>query len=367
MKIKKVELGIHTLQLSALRLTYSQCQKCIDTLNEFAPLKTLQRDPCNIDRLILSNALNRSGIRLLIWQTHDRSNGIGIIVNPNVLLDCICPPTQLFHPTPKSYGRLLDRMGDVLHRIKLEDDPFQRNLIVSPEDLSLSQMDLTLNVWFKKGTDLVAIIRLFSKGKVPKDFERKACDTPEETSHCFIAKSRYVTLKAYDKVYDLKRLNLCPPELEDQKILRIEVSLKREAFLRMLKLNRDDDLYTMMDTGYQAVWPVLKKYLKRLFPCSGTHRTSQETLRRIDHSNLSSEKKEQMTFLVQKTSHGAGLDTAVKKLKEKFGISKHDAVYALYTAFEKLDINPITLPNNSAYTEVPSIQKMIEKMIQKSI
>lgn len=363
MKIKKVELGIHTMQLSALRLTYSQCQKCIDTLNEVAPLKTLQRDSCNIDRLILSNALHRSGIRLLIWQTHDRSNVIGIIVNPNVLLDCICPPTQLFHPTPKSYGQLLSRMGDVLHYIKLEDHPFHQNLIVSPKDLSLSQMDLTLNVWFDKDTDLVEIIRLFSKGKVPKDFERKTCDTPEETSHCFIAQSRYVTLKAYDKVYDLKRHNLCPPKLEHQKILRIEVSLKREAFIRNLKLNRDDDLHTMLDTGYQAVWPVLKNYLKRLFPCSGTHRTFQETIRRINHFTLSSKKKEQMTFLVEKTSDGAGLDTAVKKLKKQFNISDRRPINALYTAFEKLDINPITLRNNSACTEVPSIQKMIQKSI----
>lgn len=92
MKIKKVDAGIHTLELYALRLTYSQCQKCMDTLADLAPLKVLRRDPYNIDRTLLSNALGSSGIRLIPWQSHDCSNGIGIIINPNLLLDCSCSP-----------------------------------------------------------------------------------------------------------------------------------------------------------------------------------------------------------------------------------------------------------------------------------
>ena len=363
MKIKKVDAGIHTLELYALRLTYSQCQKCMDTLADLAPLKVLRRDPYNIDRTLLSNALGSSGIRLIPWQSHDCSNGIGIIINPNTLLDCSCSPIQLFDPSCKSCDRLLEQVEEVLHTLKLEDDPFYRNLIVQPEELSLSQMDLTMNLCFSKDADLVEIIRLFSKGNLPRSFDRKSCSTPEETSHCFIASSHTVTFKAYDKVYDLKRYGRCPPELEHKKILRIEVSLKRKSFLKKLELDRDDDLYTMLSTGYEAVWPVLENYLERLFPCSGTHRTYQETIRRIDSSNLPDTKKERMTYLVAKTSAGAGLDTALKKMKKEFSLSDYRTIDALYDAFEKLDINPITLCNNSDLSEVPSIRKMIKKSI----
>lgn len=363
MKIKKVDAGIHTLELYALRLTYSQCQKCMDTLADLAPLKVLRRDPYNIDRTLLSNALGSSGIRLIPWQSHDCSNGIGIIINPNLLLDCSCSPIQLFNPSWKSCERLLEQVEEVLHTLKLEDDPFHRNLIVSPEELSLSQMDLTMNLWFSKDADLVEIIRLFSKGNLPRSFDRQSCSTPEETSHCFIASSQTVTFKAYDKVYDLKRYGRCPSELEHKKILRIEVSLKRKSFLKKLELDREDDLYTMLSVGYKSVWPVLENYLERLFPCSGTHRTYQETIRRIDASSLPEKKKERMKYLVTKTSAGVGLDTALKKLKKECGLSDYRTVDTLYTAFEKLDINPITLCNNSDLSEVPSIRKMIKKSI----
>ena len=363
MKIEKVESGIHTIQLYALKLTYSQVQKSIDTLADIAPLKIIWEDHYSIDRRIASSALNPSGIRLFLQQTHDISNSIGIIVNPNILLDRGCPPTQLFHPRKSACRQLLDQMEDVLHRLNLEDNPFQRNLVVSPQDLSLSQMDLTINIWFEDDTDLVEIIRLFSKGKVPNSFKRKDYGTPEETSHCFTANSHTVTLKAYDKVYDLNRFGRCPPELRGQKILRVEVSLKRDAFLQKLHLDREDDLHTMLKTGYQSVRPILQKYLKRLFPCSGPHRTFAETLDRIQSSDLKKKKKEQMEFLVLKTSDGDGLDTALEKLKKKYGIKDQRTIRKLYDSFEELDINPITLRNDSAYQEVPNPRKMIEKSI----
>ena len=119
----------------------------------------------------------------------------------------------------------------------------------------------------------------------------------------------------------------------------------------------------MLSVGHRSVWPVLENYLERLFPCSGTHRTYQETIRRIDGSSLSEKKKERMTYLVAKTSAGAGLDTALKKMKKEFDLSDYRTIDARYDAFEKLDINPITLCNNSDLSEVPSIRKMIKKSI----
>ena len=105
MKIQKIERGIHTIELYACNLKYEQVQKVMDWLAEEKQLQIVQRDFLNIDRHAKSDFLIASGVRIRIDQSHNKSNGIGLIINPSSLLADDYQPTQLFHPKKKACER----------------------------------------------------------------------------------------------------------------------------------------------------------------------------------------------------------------------------------------------------------------------
>lgn len=165
MKIQKIERGVHTIELYACNLKYEQVQKVMDWLVEEKQLQIVRRDPFNIDRHAKSDFLIASGVRIHIYQSHDKSNGLGLVINPSSLLAGSYQPTQLFHPKKKACGEVLLRTEEILHELRLEDNAHPRKLVVQPEELSLSQMDLTMNLWLSDDADLPELIRLFKKGQ----------------------------------------------------------------------------------------------------------------------------------------------------------------------------------------------------------
>ena len=261
MKIKKIERGIHTIELYACNLKYEQVQKVNDWLAKEKKLQIVWRDPFNIDRHAKSDFLIASGVRIRIDQSHNKSNGIGLIINPSSLLADDYQPTQLFHPKKKACGEVLLQTEEILHELRLEDNAHPRKLVVQPEELSLSQMDLTMNLWLSNDADLPELIRLFKKAKLPPSFKRCKGKNREINRHCFVMNCHTVAFKAYDKIYELQKNHRCPAKLAGKKLLRIEVSLKREAFVKKLKLNRTDDLHTMLKAGYDAMEDIILDYL----------------------------------------------------------------------------------------------------------
>ena len=82
-------------------------------------------------------------------------------------------------------------------------------------------------------------------------------------------KNDTVEVKAYDKIYELKEDDRCPESLKDEAILRLEASLKREAFLKKLNLDRKTSLYEMLLIGYEHGKEILDDYYDKMFPFSG--------------------------------------------------------------------------------------------------
>lgn len=363
MKIEKAEFGIHTIELYAKDLKYQEVQKVIDHLAGEDNIRIMSSDPYNIDRHLTSTLLVNNGIRLRIHQSHDKSNGIAFIINPSTLLKGKYQPTKLYRPKERSCEKLLEQVGDSLMEIGLGTyDGSEPVFIVSPDELSLSQIDLTVNLWLDRETDIEELIRLFWKGRIPKNFSRQGGLSAVERQHYFGISNRTVAFKAYDKIYELERNGRCPRKLTGEKLLRMEVSLKREAFLKKLEVERQDSLYTMLDAGFNLVREVIFHYLEKLFPCSGNHVryeiAKDEILNGIEAPLL----QEQMLFLLRKTSDGAGLDTAAQKLKKDYKDVKDKRMKKIYSAFDTLDINPITLPNSSKVAQLPSI-KTVDELI----
>ena len=330
--------GIHTIELFAKNLKYIEAQKVVDFLAEQGNIYTITSDPYNIDRHLMSTYLIDDGIRLRISQSHNKSSGIGFIINPSSLLSGKYQPVKLWKPTEKNIDALLKNLNEVLKLIGLSS--------MKAKDLSLSQMDLTKNIWYDKGHDMTPEIRCFHKCYIPRHFKEIGSNNKETRKHLFVMANDTVTVKAYDKIYELKKNARCPESLRNKSILRLEVSMKREAFLKKFDLNRDTSLYKMLLAGYENGKDIIGDYLDKMFPFSGEVVQYKKAKKKIESHMADSLLKEQMLYLLKKTSDSAGLGTAVRKLKNHYRNVGDRRIKKIFSEFDRLDIAPITIPNN---------------------
>lgn len=353
MKVKNVHIGIHTIELYAGNLKYHQIQKTIDHLVEQKSIQQIFSDFYSIDRHLKSTYLVDQGIRMRLHQSHAKSNGISFAVNPSTLLAEAYEPLTLYEPTQENVRELQEYLADVFDKIHLSN---HGEAVLNPEDLSLSRMDLTADIWFSKDTDLSSLIRLFRKSMRPRHYKRRELEGKE--NYFFEFATKEISFKVYDKIYELKQNDRCPQKYKKQKILRMEVSMKREAFLDKLDLERKDDLYTMLKAGYDSIGTVINDFLDKLFPVRASHLPYHEAERVIQKGKLDSDTKEQMLFLLKKTSRGAGLDTAAQKWKQTYNIVDSRKFNSLMKEFDRLHINPVTLPTKDK-KEIPCLCTLI--------
>ena len=100
------------------------------------------------------------------------------------------------------------------------------------------------------------------------------------------------------------------------------------------------------------VHSTIDDFLDKLFPAQGVHLPYSEAKERIQTSKLDADKKEQMLFLLKKTSRGAGLDTAAQKWKQTYHIVDSRKFHALMERFSKLRVDPITLTSSDVSSVV---------------
>lgn len=353
MKLKDVKIGIHTFELYAGNLKYHQIQKTIDHLVDQKSIQQLYSDPYSIDRHLKSVYLVDEGVRMRLYQSHNKSNGISFAVTPSTLLAGTYQPLELYRPTKANVAVLQEALGEFIEVVHLCNHEIP---VITPEELSLSRMDLTVDLYFSESTDISSLIRLFRKSMLPRHYKRGELEGKQDYS--FQLATKKISFKVYDKIYELDQDNRCPEEHRKRKVLRLEVSMKREAFLDRLDLEREDDLYTMLKAGYDHIRDEINYFLDKLFPSHGTHLPYPEAEKAIQKSKLDPDTKEQMLFLLKKTSRGAGLDTAAQKWAKTYNIVNARKFHSLMKQFDKLHVNPITLTTKDK-TEIPSLRTLI--------
>ena len=328
--------GIQTLELYAKDLKYTEVQRVIDYLEGHGNIYKMKSDPYNINRHMKSTYLIEDGVRLRIYQSCIKSNGIGFIINPATLLTGEYQPVKLWEPTRRSVDTLLKKLNKILKLIGLDS--------VKARDLSLSQMDITTNKWGKKDFDITPIIHFYHKCYIPRHFKALNIEDKNTRKHLFVMTNNTVTVKAYDKIYELKKNDRCPKSLKDKSILRFEVSLKREAFLKKFDLDREASLYEMLRAGYEHGAEIMKDYYDKMFPYRGVN-VQYDTAKKLIESSIKNPlMREQMLYLLRKTSDSAGLSTAVRKLKDHSKDVDDRRVKKILSEFDKWGIAPITIP-----------------------
>ena len=328
--------GIHTIELYAKNLKYTQVQKVIDRLEDCGKIYKVKSELYNINRHMKSTYLAEDGIRLRIYQSHNKSCGIGFIINPATFLSRKYKPIELWKPTEEAVNTLLEKLNEKLSSLGLDD--------VRAKDLSLSQMDLTRNFWYDKGFDVTPLIHICHKCFISRHFEAKDSKDKDEQKHLFEMTNKTVTVKVYDKIYELRKNDRCPKSLKDESVLRYEISLKREAFLKKLDLDRKDSIHEMLLAGYDRGEEILDDYYSKMLPFLGKILRYDGAKKQIESNIVDALMQEQMLYLLKKTSDSAGLSTAVRKLKEHYKIVDDRRVKKILSAFDKLGIAPITIP-----------------------
>ena len=341
--------GIHTIELFLRNLKYMEVQKVIDHLEAEGKIQKIKNDPYNIDRTVKSTYFVNDGIRLRIYQSHNKSNGIGFAITPCTLLSGKYQPIALWKPTPEAVDNLLKRLLSVFEMLGLDSSHLR--------DLSLSQMDITQNDWGSSGYMPTEIIRQFRKGIVPPNFKvypnnNKALNPylyvieskRKKSKKSEIPKTGRVVVKVYDKVHELEKNGRCPKSLKDEQILRFEVSMKREAFLKKLDLERDVPLYEMLCAGYDQGKDILADYQEKMYPFPTKIVSYVVAKKLIQEKVKDSSLQEQMLYLLEKTSDSAGVSTAVRKLKEHYSDVDNRRIKRIFAEFDKLDIAPIAQP-----------------------
>ena len=328
--------GIHTIELYVKDLKYSEVQRVIDFLMKEGKIQKIKSDPYNIDQQFKSTYFVKDGLRLRIYQSHNKSNGIGFIINPSTLLVGKYQPLNLWVPTIDTVDKLLKRLITFMNKCC--------GLSLHPKDFSLSQLDITYNDKLEQAT-AADLIGCYRKGLIPRNYQRHNSKDKEEKRHFYAIYTNKIMFKLYDKIYELEQNDRCPKELKGDKILRYEISMKREAFLKKLGLDRKDTLYDMLNTAYNDGKDMIDEYLdKKLHPFPNRW-ASYETAKKKIKSGIKSQKlQEQMLYLIKKVSDSSGLDTATRKLKEHYKDVDDRRIKKIFSAFDELGISPITLP-----------------------
>lgn len=146
-------------------------------------------------------------------------------------------------------------------------------------------MDLTKDFWYDKSYDPTINFRCYHKCYIPRNFKVIGDNDKEMRQHLFVMANNTVTMKVYDKIYELKKNDRCPESLKGKYIMRYEVSLKREAFLKKFNLNRKASLYDMLLAGYESIEDTIDDYLNNMFPFSGKVMRYEKAKKQIE-SNM---------------------------------------------------------------------------------
>ena len=345
------DYGIHTIELSMTKLKYSQVQRVNQQLAERGKLIPLRESRDGTSKSIFFPEYI-PGLSIRTYQSGSHSNGLSLKINPKAVLKGEYRPLELFNPTKKNCEMLIHRIMAAFENIGLKD---LNDSLITEDRLSLSQLDLTMNLHFDDETGLQELIRLFRKSKVPAHFNRT------KDANYFCCSNGSVTIKAYDKVLELRDKGHCPAAYQDLSILRFEVSMKRDKFIFAFDLSRDDTVYTMLSSAYDSALELLLSYLSKLFPVMAPHCRYEYTVNAIESCDKKDKIKTRMQFLVEKTMKKKGLDEAISFCKDKFHLND-EQIKRLLEAFCELNVNPITLPNNSRINSIDPILRMYENL-----
>ena len=345
--LRDIEFGVHTFELSQT-LTKKQFdaihQRCCargglipnETKKEYRTL----RDP------------SMPGITVTLYPIRSRNAyRVSVRVEPCRVLGSK-DPTALYSYSQKSYRKLEDICNRYLEQLCIPGELCS---------IPVSRCDLTCNLVFRSQDIVDAYLRLLKKSCLIPSYravkfnvhEKKAKDPKRANKYSHCIQCRQATFLCYDKIDQLKMIGRCPKEWDDCFILRLEAQLKCPALKRHLDKETLEDNLSLLKAASEHALPVISSYLTRMFPCTAPHLRHENAVSAVMKNVKKERLREQMLFLLRKTSDGAGLDTAAQKLREVYTDVNNKRLKKILYKFKALNVNPITLLNAGKLKSLP--------------
>ena len=352
-----VERGIHTVELYLNQMPYAEVQTIVEDLyhlqrqtGEDVIVQT-KKDSLNVRGAYEVHGFWPEGMLMKVYQESQRPSAIRFILNPSTLTSGEYVPERLYWPKKKFLKQMVKFIQE-----EFENTKQHRKWQFDVERLSLSRVDITWNLYFPEAVDLTEVIRLFKHGYRKKKERVITFRDAKKDRHSFRVVYPDVVLTVYDKSFQVRQKHR---ETRDgMQILRIELSLKRSAYLRMLKLPVGVDYDKVLQDAVISMSRVLKKYMKRMFPCVGRHLPYPTAMKEIQEKVADEVLREKMMFLLNKASRSDSLSMAMEKTMVEYGMGKKE-LEKLLKKFDQVDVNPITFKKDSKMKELPGVRKML--------
>lgn len=172
-----------------------------------------------------------------------------------------------------------------------------RGLPYRTEQFRLSRIDLCTNILFKEDSMPTTIIRLLNRTPPKGEYHRVSfspaeseygMEAYEKNMHSYMIALQQECIKVYDKVYEVQKNGRLPDFSMDKGLLRIEVTLKRDAIIKWLAKNavRDTDAIGQVQLFSDASQRLICRKLRKALPY-GVYLKRSEVKKRIRKSGFS--------------------------------------------------------------------------------
>ena len=247
----------------------------------------------------------------------------------------------------------------------------------------LSRIDLCTNILFEDPSMPTTIIRLLNRTPLKGEYRRVSFSSAESeygmeayerNIHSYMVALQQECIKVYDKVYEVQKngrsLNLSP----DKGVLRVEVTMKREAIAKWLAKNamRNVEEIGMVKLFSDAAQQLICRKLRKALPY-GSYFKKSEVKRRIQNSGFSSRICADMWETVEMYRLCKDPQLARNRILQfVLGVYKHPKrqYRELMRRFEAIGLQPVPLSKKDpdiVYTPLIYLEFVLQLQLKSSV
>lgn len=353
-KLTKEGFSFHTFELSK-SITYEELREIKNTIYQIASQQKERvfKDKHNITGCTI---WKRNGVRLFLHENMGKPPHIRLVVNPRITLEDY-EYVGIFSYTNENMERVRSCIDHILTEIHLNE---------TFETMTLSRIDLCVNIEFDDVLLCTEYMRLFRKCMVPESYRRDRfysdeANYKEKNKRSFRASKYDTSFTIYDKLFQLEEeKRLYSNSSLPNGLIRIEVALRRKEILRISRERIHEEVVSKLQLfrlfGEESK-EIMKPTIFAFFP-HGEY-TSYDVLHQyIGKLNMMEKIRDRMRYLVEKASQCKSLNTAIKNVTFEKDLSPSQ-IRGLLEAFEECHVNPVTIPKTGTCLSLPSLREIL--------
>lgn len=356
MHIMNEGFSFHTIQMTK-KINHKELNHIRNTLydiNDHYPGKIYS---CKKNKII-SEQFKKLGLIIILKRKENKPSNFIFKINPRFLIGKY-DYEGIFPCNSNNINIVISKTNTILKQIGAS---FNFN------DMTISRIDLCVNIDTRSADITDAYMRLVKRCYIPYNYIRNTYDKDchnykEKNNNSFSAYSPMTTFSIYDKNYQMNDQDLNKSiEYKDSEILRIEVTLNRDAIYKIISsmsANKLENNEVLLYFGQNSRNIIMANVLK--FFQVGKYVSFKDAKLITQSSNYRKNDKKHMLCLLTMNSKCKNMNTAVKKAMNEHNLSTYQ-VHNIIEKFDSLGINPITLTNNLSHIKMlPSIYDLLNQ------